>query len=95
MKYYKRGFLNQSEGMAAFEADICYEPGEETTYRSVCATFSVTDCGRKIELDFYASCKSDVENNRYKLNTLIAELQQFKNVLDEVYSDADFKDIQE
>jgi len=91
VKYYKRGFLNQNEGMAAFEADVSYKPDEETFYRSVCATFCITDCGRKIELDFYASNKSDIENNRHKLSTLISELQEFKNVLDGAYSDADFK----
>lgn len=91
MKHYKRGFLNKGEGMAAFEADIYYNVDTEE-YKSVYGNFAITDCSRKISLDFYASNLEDVDNNMFKIDTLLAELQDFRNKLVDGYNSANFKE---
>lgn len=90
MKHYKRGFLNKGEGMAAFEANIDFN-ADEDIYTSVCASFAVSDCSRKIELDFYASDAERVENNLHKIDTLLEELKEFRFKLVAAYYEANFK----
>lgn len=80
MKYYKRGFLNQEQGMAAFEAEVNRE-GYHEAKGAFDATFSITDCNRKVTLDFAVWDKVDLEESIYKINTLIGELAEFRNQL--------------
>lgn len=76
VKYYNRGFLNQTEGTAAFESNITFE-GEDYPYLH--AGFAVSDCSRKVHLDFDCGGDGDGwENNLGKLNMLIDELGRFK-----------------
>lgn len=73
IEYYKRGFLNTTtHGMAAFEAKV------DNDGRYVSAGFSITDCSRKVSLDFDCWDKQDTQNSRDKLRTLIYELQAFQ-----------------
>lgn len=92
MEYHKRGFLNKTKGTAVFECNVDHVPDEESYYNSVCASFCVTDCARKVELDFYAHDKESEINGLYKIDMLITELQAFKVKLLEAYSAAGFKD---
>jgi hypothetical protein len=91
MEYHKRGFLNKVRGTAVFECNVDHDKNEDM-YNSVCASFCITDCARKVELDFYAHDKEAAENGLYKLNVLISELQAFKDNLLAAFADADFKD---
>jgi hypothetical protein len=92
MEYHKRGFLNKARGTAVFECSVDHGPAEESFYNSVCANFCITDCARKIELDFYAHDKESEVNCLHKIDTLITELQSFKANLLEAYAAADFKE---
>jgi hypothetical protein len=80
MKYYKRGFLNPEEGMAAFEAEICRGEYQEKD-GAFDAFFSITDCNRKVTLDFAVWSKEDVAKSYHKINTLITELEVFREQL--------------
>jgi hypothetical protein len=91
MEYHKRGFLNKVRGTAAFECNIDHEKGDYS-YNSVCASFCITDCARKVELDFYTRDTESAENSLYKLNMLLTELQAFKNNLLVALSDAGYKE---
>lgn len=69
-KYYSRKFLNKDRGMACIESDgevsqADYDRG--APYLSV----SITDCSRKISLDFNSR---SVKENLYKFDVLINEL---------------------
>lgn len=44
------------------------------------ATFDISDCSRVISLDFHGSDKSSIENNLFKLDTLIGALHKFREV---------------
>lgn len=80
MKHYKRGFLNIGEGMAAFEHSLTYE-NEDYSYASIDANFCITDCSRKVSLDFYTHDNESFENSLHKVRTLIQELQEFGEML--------------
>lgn len=76
-----RGFLNQHYGMAAFE----WEVSSEEHYPSISARFDITDCNRKVSLEF--DCyRGDEGNDAYncridKVDILINELKQFRKAL--------------
>lgn len=72
-KYYKRGFLNQAEGMAAFECDMhTCDSGDEYYYCN--SDFSLTDCGRKVTIDLSFSDNDEYQNAYSKATTIINEL---------------------
>lgn len=72
-EYHSRGFLNNTKGMAAFEAKTDYYN------KNFCyGNFSITDCQRQINLDFdFVDAKTRAERLE-KINTLLAELKSFK-----------------
>lgn len=82
VKYYKRDFLNKGEGMAVFEAYVDWVESPEYN-TGIDAGFSITDCNRKISLDFYVHNDESFENAEYKLNTLIDQLNIFKGHIQE------------
>lgn len=93
MKHYKRGFLNKGEGMAAFEASVSYDEDsvkDWDEYKCIDGDFSITDCSRKISLSFYATNAKAAKNSLHKVDTLIAQLQDFRSKLVEGYVLADF-----
>jgi hypothetical protein len=92
MKHYKRGFLNKGSGMAAFEADIEGSQYETDGEKYISSYFSITDCNRKISLDFSGSLEENRENNLHKLNTLIDELAEFRTKMLELYAWLDDKE---
>lgn len=86
MKHYKRGFLNKGEGMAAFEYHLEAEQYESNSSRRyINGSFCITDCSRKISLEFGAYDKEDRENTLYKIDTLIAELQEYRSHMIEAH----------
>lgn len=75
-RYYKRGWLNASEGKAMFEAIV--ETGEWGDQGTFDATFTITDCSRSINLDFTIYKAKDSTHMLDKVDTLINELRLFK-----------------
>lgn len=93
MKHYKRGFLNKGEGMAAFEAYVSYDSNvlkDKDEYKCIDGNFSIADCSRKNSLDFYATQPKGAKNCLHKVDTLIAQLQDFREKLVEGYALAGF-----
>lgn len=84
MKYYNRGFLNPKHGMAAFIASIEYDPPrdkDDCHNTSIYAEFEISDCSRKIALDFSIYDDDDWLKAIHKLNTLQGELATFREEL--------------
>ena len=83
MNYYKRGFLNKDEGLAAFVANVNFEASQCQHSYYINAGFTISDCSRQITLDFDVSDydAGDYDKAMYKLNTLINELQEFNTKL--------------
>ncbi len=82
MNYYKRGFLNKDEGMAAFDCQVSIETFQgERPY--INAGFTISDCSRQISLDFDVSDYNgdSYEQASHKLTTLICELIVFEKKL--------------
>lgn len=93
--YHSRAFLNQGEGMAAYQASIGNEShtykhektGRKTRYRSIYADFVISDCSRSVTLDFniYGNTKRklrrNLRNRLYKLGTLQKALDRFRKAL--------------
>lgn len=78
--FHHRGFLNRKEGMAAFEASIhrhSYKGKKDgKRHTSWDADFSISDCFRKVTLDF-----SDRKEAIRKMDLLVRELQAFRRKL--------------
>jgi hypothetical protein len=89
MKYYKRGFLNRGIGMAAFEACV-----DITEHERACidATFSITDCNRKVSLDF-GVWEDDYDDVMFKLKLLQDELKEFEHKMIEAKVQSDINKV--
>jgi hypothetical protein len=73
IKRRRRGFLNTEEGLAAFEAKVDYYNPD-----FVYGSFEITDCNRKISLNFDFTDSKEKENTKFKIDTLIKELEDFR-----------------
>ena len=73
-KIIRRKFLNKKEGLAAIETFVT------TDFDSVSASVEISDCHRKINLDFYSYSSSNKDTNLRleKLDTIINTLQEFR-----------------
>ncbi len=73
-KVIRRKFLNKKEGLAAIETFVT------TEFDSVSANVEISDCNRKISLDFYSYNDSAKEANQRleKLDILINTLTEFR-----------------
>jgi len=80
--HYSRKFLNKGKGTAFIETDIkaSYFGSSSTGY--IEANVSISDCSRKITLDFCAT-KGKGKTVLQKLDLLISELNKFKTKLEE------------
>jgi len=74
-KIIRRKFLNKKEGLAAVETFVT------TDFDSISASVEISDCNRKINLDFYTYSIStkDTKERLDKLDTLINMLQEFRS----------------
>jgi len=74
-KIIRRKFLNKKQGLAAIETYVC------TEFDSISASVEISDCNRKINLDFYSYSSSTKDNKERldKLDTLINMLQEFRS----------------
>jgi hypothetical protein len=70
---YRRGFLNDERGIAAFDCDIeIWHP----TLSSI--TFKISDCNRQVALDFSYDGAEAKEKINNKIQRLIDELNNCK-----------------
>jgi hypothetical protein len=67
-KYHSRKFLNKKQGMAAIE---CI--GSVSNY-SLDLDINITDCNRKISLDFYAFNPKSAKEKLAKIDLLLSEI---------------------
>lgn len=82
-EYYSRGFLNPKEGMAAYEAHVAgiYPDEHKPSWHS--AYFSITDCSRKVTLDFGFDDEKGYEAVMHKFTQLRTQLTFFQLALEE------------
>ncbi len=80
MKFHNRGFLNQSEGIAAFEYYINVDD-ENSRHSYLSGEFTISDCSRQVCLDFGIFEEKDIEDKLEKVQLLIRELCIFKKQL--------------
>jgi hypothetical protein len=67
-KYHSRKFLNKKQGMAAIECT-----GNFTEY-SIDIDINISDCSRKVSLDFYAMNPKDAKEKLNKLDLFLSEI---------------------
>jgi hypothetical protein len=82
LKYHSRKFLNKNKGIAALECNVESYLGDHAPFD---ATVSITDCSRKITLDFGAYEKKHLKDNLDKLALLIVELTKMQSYLHNNY----------
>lgn len=94
MKHYKRGFLNEEKGMAAFEIDIETSDNWNSTgipsYAS--AHICLSDCSRKIHLEFDVGSVEDAARIKKKVFSLLQVVQEFHDKLNEAIDTLQFKE---
>lgn len=64
-------------------------PKDEGVIRS---TVRITDCGKAVELSFYAKTSEEYEERIAKIDTLIRELTDFRDSYIDVYADSKVTD---
>lgn len=80
-KYHVRKFLNKSKGIACIEVNADY-----TAWNFNCDV-TLTDCNRRIDLDFNMWQAKNVKEKMDKLNLLISELTNLRTYLEEATAD--------
>jgi len=76
IKHYSRKWLNKDSGVAAIECNLesnAYMPGFE-------GTITLSDCSRRINLDFSVYDVKDLDKRIAKLNLLLEEISVFRDV---------------
>ncbi len=71
-KYYSRKFLNKTRGTATVEID-----GNSSSWH-ISMDVAISDCNRKICLEFYANNSKEIKDKIAKLDLLISELNKAK-----------------
>jgi hypothetical protein len=67
-KYHSRKFLNKKNGMAAIECT-----GRISIY-SMDVDIAISDCSRKVNLEFYAHSPKEAKEKLDKLDLLLSEI---------------------
>jgi hypothetical protein len=80
-KYHVRKFLNKSNGIAALEIHSNY-----TAWNFDCG-ITLTDCNRRIDLDFSMWNHKEAKDKLDKLNLLITEFTKLKEFLEPAIAD--------
>lgn len=80
-KYHSRKFLNKSSGMAAIEVSASY-----TAWNFDC-NVTLSDCNRRIDLDFNMWDSKNVKTKIDKLDLLIKELVSLQEYLNTATQD--------
>ena len=89
--YEKRAFLNADGGMAAVDAKVSVE--DESTYTSVDATLTLSDCGNMIHLDFdhwsSSQDKKYLRLRRKKIALLRDTINDFLDAVEVAYNEVE------
>jgi hypothetical protein len=80
-KYHVRKFLNKTKGMACIEIDANYN-----AWNFSCDV-ALTDCNRRIDLDFNMWSPKNIKEKLDKLDLLIDELAKLRAYLNEATVD--------
>jgi len=80
-KYHSRKFLNKKAGMAAIEIHADY-----SAWNFDCSV-AISDCNRRVDLDFSMWGPKNVKEKLDKLDLLISELLQLRGYLDKATVD--------
>jgi len=75
VKYHSRKFLNKKQGVAAIECDA--ELADYSCYASV----TISDCSRRISLDFTSYDAKEFDDKHAKLVSIINELFELEQFL--------------
>ena len=75
MKYYKREFLNKKEGIAVIESTV------KCTGNWIEAELVITDCYRRVTLDFTSNSKQKRREMYDKVYVMINHLEKFAEAL--------------
>ncbi len=81
-----RKFLNKTEGLAAIEATISVD------YNDICGHVDISDCNRKISLDFWSINPTKATLKLQKIDLIISELNKFKEAYLEAIKEATNRD---
>lgn len=85
LEKHKRDFLNLGKGMAAFEYSIDAGRYEGSKKVYINGSFCISDCSRKVSLDFDTYDEEDRKNVMYKIDTLINALVEYRNYIAEAH----------
>lgn len=82
IKYHSRKFLNKAKGTAAIEVAV---ETYEWNAGVMDASISITDCSRRVTLDFSVYNKKDLDEKINKLGLLITEFTNLQELFFENY----------
>lgn len=82
IKYHSRKFLNKTNGTAAIEVDA---ESYSWTSGGVDANIFITDCSRRVTLDFSVYSKKELDEKMSKLGLLITEITKLQDMFAENY----------
>ncbi len=80
-EYHSRKFLNKKSGTAAVEIT----GSDPNNKHSLDLSVDISDCSRKISLDFYVWDDKSYKEKSVKIDTLIDEITKAKEWLDKAY----------
>lgn len=76
IKHHSRKFLNKSTGVGAIECDI----GSTDWCGGLDGTITISDCSRRVNLDFSVYDVKDLDTKLAKLHLLLEEIGAFRDV---------------
>ena len=80
-EYYYRDFLNVNKGSAFIEIEYQEQPATLHSNSFVNSYVNISDCNRKIELDFCIYSEKEKEERLVKLDKLINQFQQLRELV--------------
>lgn len=76
IKHHSRKFLNKTTGVGAIECDI----GSTDWCGGLDGTITISDCARRVNLDFSVYDVKDLDARIAKLHLLLEEISNFRDV---------------
>lgn len=89
MKYSSKAFLNQDgfNSDASIFTEFYFYDHHSPHSTGNTAEVAIRDCQQRVSLDFDFIDEKTFNNSIYKLNTMIEQLKDFKEVLGEAYKE--------
>lgn len=94
MKHYRRGFLNENEGLAIFETEVrtSNEWRDDQVSNYMNAGITLSDCSRRIYLEFEVGSEEELEQRTKKIKHLLSVVQEFHDKFMEGAASLTFKE---